>query len=432
MTDVRALIDSSRVTSAQVGIIVVCLMMNMLDGMDVMVISYSAPSLQEEWGFSAQSLGVVFSAALLGMAIGSFFLAPWADIIGRRNLMLICIIVMGGGVFLTSVAQQVWHLVLLRFISGLGIGAMIASTVTLASEYAPDRQKNFFVGFVLTGYPIGATLSGLVAAQIIPEYGWRAMFVFAGGVTLITLPIAWLLLSESWEWLLKKQPTGALENLNKILGKMGHQTLDHLPEKTEEAKARPGIGVLLTPERKDGSVKLWIAFFTAFSTLYFLTTWIPNLARYTGLSIELAIYAGTVFNLGAIFGNLSQGYLSQVTGLRKSILSYYLGTAILMAVFGYVSGNWAILVTFGLIGFGVQGGLIGLYAIGTRLYPVEARNTGIGLAVGAGRVGAILSPTVGGALVAAGVTLSGSMMIFAGPLVIAVMAIWMIKTREID
>jgi AAHS family 4-hydroxybenzoate transporter-like MFS transporter len=432
MTDVRTLIDNSRVTPTQVGIIVVCLMMNMLDGMDVMVISYSAPSLQEEWGFAAQSLGVIFSAALLGMAIGSFFLAPWADIIGRRNLMLICIIVMGGGVFLTSLSQQVWHLVALRFISGLGIGAMIASTVTLASEYAPDRQKNFFVGFVLTGYPIGATLSGLVAAQIIPEYGWRAMFIFAGGVTLVTLPIAWFLLSESWEWLLKKQPAGALDNLNKILGKMGHQALDHLPEKAQEAKTRPGIGVLLTTERKDGSVKLWIAFFTAFATLYFLTTWIPNLARYTGLSIELAIYAGTVFNLGAIFGNLSQGYLSQVTGLRKSILSYYLGTVFLMVIFGYISGNWAILITFGLIGFGVQGGLIGLYAVGTRLYPVEVRNTGIGLAVGAGRVGAILSPTVGGALVAAGVTLSGSMMIFAGPLVIAVLSIWMIKTQDID
>ena len=432
MTDVRALIDSSRITPTQIGVILVCLLMNTLDGMDVMVISYSAPSLQEEWGIASQSLGVVFSAALLGMALGSFFLAPWADIIGRRNMMLVCIVVMGGGVFLTSVSQEVWHLVALRFISGLGIGAMIASTVTLASEYAPNRQKNFFIGFVLAGYPIGATLSGLVAAQIIPVYGWRAMFLFAGGVTLVTLPIAWFLLAESWEWLLKKQPKGALEKLNALLKKMDHSPLDRLPEKTGEARSRPGIGALLTPERRDGSIKLWIAFFLAFATLYFLTTWIPNLARNTGLSIELAIYAGTVFNLGAIFGNMSQGYLSQIIGLRRSIMSFYLSTAIMMVIFGYLSGNWAILITFGLIGFCVQGGLVGLYAAGARLYPVEVRNTGIGLAVGAGRVGAILSPTVGGGLVAAGVTLSGSMLIFAGPLVIAFMSIWMIKTDAID
>jgi AAHS family 4-hydroxybenzoate transporter-like MFS transporter len=432
MTDVRALIDNSRVTPTQIGVITVCLLMNMLDGMDVMVISYSAPSLQEEWGIAAQSLGLIFSAALLGMAVGSFFLAPWADIIGRRKLMLICIIVMGSGVILTSMSQEVWHLVVLRFVSGLGIGAMIASTVTLASEYAPDRQKNFFVGFVLTGYPIGATLSGLVAAQIIPEYGWRAMFIFAGGVTIIALPLAWFLLSESWEWLLKKQPDGALEKLNLILRKMDQPPLDQLPEKSPEANSKPGIGALLTPERKDGSIKLWIAFFLGFATLYFLTTWIPNLARYTGLSIELAIYAGTVFNLGAIFGNMSQGYLSQLVGLRRSILLYYLGTAILMTIFGYLSGNWVILITFGIIGFGIQGGLVGLYAVGTRLYPVEVRNTGIGLAVGAGRVGAILSPTIGGTLVGAGVTLSGSMLIFAGPLIIVVMSIWMIKTQAID
>ena len=431
MTDVKSLIDSNRITFLQIGVIAVCLIMNMLDGMDVMVMSYAAPSLSEEWGIPSSSLGYVFSAALLGMALGAAFLAPRADIIGRRTIIIVCILIMGGGVSLTAFAQSISQLVILRFISGLGIGAMLASTVTLSSEYAPDSQKNFIVGIVLSGYPIGATLSGLVAAQIIPEYGWRAMFITAGIATVITLPLAFFLLAESWDWLVKKQPANALNKLNVILHKMGHLSVDTLPEKTEEAKKKPGVNSLFIHGRGATTLKYWIAFFMAFATLYFLVTWIPNLAHNTGLSIKLAIYAGTVFNLGAIFGTLSQGYLSQITGLRKSIILFYVMTMILMAIFGYLGGNWVLLITFGLIGFGVQGGLIGLWAIGARLYPTEIRNTGLGWAAGAGRSGAIISPTIGGMLVGAGFSLATSFMVFVVPLAITCISIGLIGSKDL-
>lgn len=432
MTDIKNLIDNNRMTWTQYGVIAICLIMNMLDGMDVMVISYAATRLAEEWAIPSQSLGFVFSAALLGMAVGAAFLAPLADSFGRRNIIIICIIVMGGGVLLTATSQAVWHLAILRFISGLGIGAMLASTVTLSSEYAPERHKNFVVGVVLAGYPIGATLSGLVAVQIIPQYGWRSMFLFAGAATLIALPLAIWLLVESWDWLVKKQPKDALNRLNHILRKMRHQTVDTLPAMTEEARKSPGVRMLFTHGRAGPTIKLWIAFFTGFATLYFLTTWIPNLARNTGLSVELAIYAGTVFNLGAIFGNLSQGYSSQIIGLRNAIILFYGVTAVLMGIFGYISGNWLILITFGLIGFGVQGGLIGLWTVGARIYPTEIRNTGVGWAAGAGRTGAILSPALGGMLVSAGFSLASSFIIFAIPLLIACTSIWMLRTRELD
>jgi benzoate transport len=431
VSDVKALIDGGKITTLQIGVIAVCTIMNMLDGMDVMVISYAAPSLSEAWGIAPSTLGVVFSMALVGMAVGAAFLAPWADTIGRRNIIIVCIVVMGGGVLLTSVVQTVFQLAVTRFISGLGIGAMLASTVTLASEYAPERQKKFVVGIVLAGYPVGATLSGLAAAQIIPAFGWRSMFVTAGIATVITLPLAWFVCAESWDWLLKKQPKAALEKLNDILRRMGHPPADSLPDKSEEAQQRPGVGLLFVHGRGDGTVKLWIAFFTGFATLYFLTTWIPNLARSTGLSIELAIYAGTVFNLGAIFGNVSLGYISQIIGLKKAILIFYGLTAALMAVFGYLSGDAIILITFGLIGFGVQGGLIGLWTTGAVIYPTEIRNTGLGWAAGAGRTGAIVSPTIGGILVGAGLTMAASFIVFIFPLVIATTSIWLMKNPEL-
>lgn len=432
MADVRELIDKSPVTFTQVGVLIICVLMNMLDGMDVMVISYSGPTIQGEWGIDSQSLGIVFSLALLGMALGAAFLSSKADVIGRRNMIIISIIVMGGGVILTSFVQAVWQLGAMRFISGLGIGSMLASTVTLAAEYAPERQRNFFVSIVLTGYPVGATLSGLVAAQVIPAYGWRVMFQVAGAATLVTLPLAIFLLMESWDWLIKKQPQHALEKLNKILRKMGHYAMETLPDKTEEARTKPRVGSLFKHGRGESTYKLWVAFFMGFATLYFLTTWIPNLASNTGLSVKLAIYAGTVFNLGAIFGNLYMGYISQVIGLRRATILFYVGTGILMAAFGYISGNWIILITFGLIGFGSQGGLIGLYAIGARLYPTEVRNTGIGWAIGAGRTGAIISPTIGGTLVNAGLSLASSFLIFVAPLAAACAAIGLIRSKEID
>jgi len=405
--------------------------MNMLDGMDVMVISYAAPSLSKEWGIPATSLGYVFSAALLGMAIGAAFLAPRADTVGRRNIIIICIFIMGIGVSLTAFVQSISQLITLRFFTGLGIGAMLASTVTLSSEYAPDHQKNFVVGIVLAGYPIGATLSGLVAAQIIPEYGWRAMFIAAGIATIMTLPLAIFILVESWDWLLKKQPKNALKKLNIILNKMGQPSVDTLPEKTDEAKKKPGVRILFIPGRSATTIIYWIAFFMAFATLYFLITWIPNLAHNTGLSIKLAIYAGTVFSLGSIFGNLSQGYLSQIIGLRKSIILFYLMSIILMSIFGYLESNWIILIAFGLIGCGVSGGLIGLWITGARIYPTEIRNTGLGWAEGAGRSGAIISPTVGGILVGAGLSLATSFIIFVIPLVIACLSIGLMPSKEL-
>ena len=431
MADVKSIIDSSRVTSLQIGVIAVCMIMNMLDGMDVVVISYAAPSLSKEWGIPSTSLGYVFSAALLGMALGAAFLAPRADTIGRRKIIIICILIMGGGVSLTAFAQSVPQLFILRFITGLGVGAMLASTVTLSSEYAPDQQKNFVVGIVLAGYPIGATLCGLVAAQIIPEYGWRTMFTIAGIITISTLPLAVFLLAESWDWLIKKQPANALIKLNIILNKMGQPPVNTLPDKTTEAKKKPGVKTLFIHGRSATTLKYWIAFFMGFASLYFMITWIPNLAHNTGLSIKLAIYAGTVFNLGSIFGNLSQGYLSQIIGLRKSIILYYLMSMILMILFGYLQGNWAILITFGLIGFGLSGGLIGLWITGARIYPTEIRSTGLGWAEGAGRSGAIISPTFGGMLVGAGFSLAGSFMIFVVLLATACLSIGMMPSKEL-
>lgn len=431
MNDIRALLEYGKITSTQVTVFLVCVAMNMLDGMDVLVIAYAAPALAADWSTTPEMLGTIFSAGLLGMTAGAMFLAPFADRIGRRNMIMICVIVMGTGIFLTAYSQSEGQLIFLRFASGLGIGSMLATAATMGAEYAPDRNRNFIVSIILSGYPIGATLSGLVAASIIPEYGWRAMFIVAGSATLVTFPIVWLLLPESLDFLVKTRPAGALEKANRILKRMGHDPVAELPPAPEEIKTA-SVSELFRHGRKMPTIWLWIAFFTSFVTLYFLTSWIPKLASSTGLSMKLAIYAGTVFNLGAFFGIITQGYLSLTFGLRRIISLYLFGTAVLMCIFGYVSESWIILLLFGLIGWGVQGGFVGFYTVAARLYPTEVRNTGIGWGIGAGRTGAIVGPKIGGTLIGMGLTLTTNFLIFSVPMIIAGVATRLIKSDDVS
>jgi len=431
MNDIRMLLEHGKITALQVRVFLVCVAMNMLDGMDVLVIAYAAPALAADWSVSPETLGTIFSAGLLGMTAGAMFLAPFADRIGRRNMIMICVIIMGSGILLTAYVQSEGQLIFLRFASGLGIGSMLATAATMGAEYAPDRNRNFIVSLILSGYPIGAVLSGIAAASIIPEYGWRTMFLVAGSATLVTLPLVWLILPESLDFLIKTRPAGALAKANHILKKMGYEGVSELPPPPEEIKPA-SVSELFKHGRKMPTIWLWIAFFTSFATLYFLTSWIPKLASSTGISMRLAIYAGTVFNLGAFFGIITQGYLSLKFGLRRVISIYLLGTAVVMCIFGFVSESWVILLLFGLIGCGVQGGFVGFYSVAARLYPTEIRNTGIGWGIGAGRTGAIVGPKVGGTLIGMGLSLTSNFIIFSIPLLIAAVATRLIKADNVS
>ncbi len=412
----------------QYVVIGLCFLLNMLDGMDVLVIAFAAPALAAEWSIAPPALGVVFAAGTFGMVTGAMLLAPVADRIGRRRLILASIALIGVGVTLTAAAATVDTLLLLRFASGVGIGALLASTATIAAEYAPDRKRNFIVGFVLSGYTIGAFLSGLVAARVIPEHGWQAMFVVAGLLTLATLPLAWWLLPESPDFLARVRPQGALERINAILRRMSLPPLAGLPE-VDDVESAASVAALLHPARRASTLLLWVAFFMAFGTLYFLLSWIPKLAAETGLPLDVAIYAGAVFNLGAFFGICLQGWLSLTLGLTRTIAGFMGLAALLMAIFGLVTEPWLVLTLFGLIGFTVQGGFVGLYAVAARLYPAELRNTGIGWAIGLGRFGAVVGPLAGGLLISLGLGMAENFTVFAVPMVAAAAFTLLIRTR---
>lgn len=419
MPKLKNLFDDKPMTALQYGTVFVCFLMNMLDGMDVMVISYTAPAIAKGWNITSQELGVVFSSGLMGMTIGTLFLAPYADKIGRKQILLLSGLIMGICIYLTSISTTITELMIYRFISGLGIGSMLASTASLTAEYTPNRSRNFFVSLVLAGYPVGAVLSGMAAAKIIPNDGWQEMFKVAGIASFLSVPIIYFFLSESIDFLIKTQPGGALEKLNKILSKMSITPLENLPEKVTVVKSKLPVGELLHSDYRKATFQLWVALFMAFAAMYFLVSWIPKLASDAGLSMDLAIYSGTVFNVGAFFGIVTQGYFSSKFGLKKTLAVFLVFTGILMASFGLFVGTDWVLVLFALLGFGIQGGFVGLYAVAARLYPTEFRTTGVGWSMGAGRLGGIAGPIVGGLLIAAGLSVSVNFILFAIPSVIA-------------
>ncbi len=386
----------------QLLIILICFLCNMLDGMDVLIISYTAPAIAKAWSISPANLGIVFSSGLVGMTVGAIFLAPLADRFGRKPLMVLAALLMGSCIYLTSYATDINVLMIYRFISGLGIGTMMASTAAITAEYAPERTRDFWVSTVVAGYPVGAVLTGISSAKIIAESGWEHLFELAGIATFLIVPVLLFLLKESDEFKAKAKP--------------------------EDAK----LSALFTSEFKWSTWQLWSALFLSFTTLYFLMNWIPKLATNAGLSMELAIYSGTIFNLGAIVGIPVQGYFSSRFGLKKSIGTLLLITAVLLGIFGLFSGSNLILVVLFFLGFGVQGSFVGLYAVAARMYPTAFRSTGVGWAIGMGRLGGIIGPVLGGLLVGLGFGMGQSFIFFALPSFIAGLITLKINAKSIS
>ena len=424
-------IDQIKISKVQYFSIAICFLMNVLDGMDVLVVSYCAPAIAQALKLGPKTLGIVFSAGLVGMAIGAIFLAPYADKFGRKKLILASAFIMGFSVLLTALSENILQLVIMRLISGLGIGCMLATTATLTSENVLNNSKDFWVSLVISGYPVGAVISGYIAATVIPSYGWESMFIFAGLTTLLTIPLTYFFLTESPQFYLKKQPFGALEKVNKLFIKMNLRPLDNLPEFRLNLKNKPLVSQLFSNKYKLSTLQLWAALFFAFGCLYFLISWIPKLATDAGLSIELAIYAGTIFNFGAFFGIVLQGYFSSKIGLKKTISIFLLLTFVLMASFKVFIGTDFLLIVYFLLGFSLQGGFVGLYAVAARLYPTEFKTTGVGWAIGVGRLGGILAPVIGGLFIAMGLSLSANFLIFSIPALFASILTYYISSKDI-
>ena len=372
-----------------------CFILNMVDGIDILMMSYLAPAIAKEWTIGAAQLGVVFSAAIAGMMAGALMLAPVADRIGRRPIILFAIALMGGSMFASGFAASITLLIILRFTVGVGIGGILATLAAITSEYSPAKHKTMSVALLQAGYPIGAMLAGFIVSALLPAHGWRFLMSGAGTLTLFLFPLTFWLLPESLEFLEKRRPRGAMEKIVKLRQKMGLPAFKET-SKMYEAPPHVSLNMLFINGRWKQTLILWASFFFCYMTLYFIISWVPRLAIEAGLAPGQAIFAGTSYNLGAFVGGLLMCFFLLKHEARRLVLYFMVAGAASLAVFGVPMSVLATLFVAFLIGVSVQGGFAGLPPLAAVTYPAEIRSTGIGSAIGIGRAGAVIGPLVGG------------------------------------
>lgn len=393
---------SSAWTRKGLGIVALCFAINMADGVDVTILSFIAPRLQAEWAIGPDTMGTLFSAGLIGMAIGGMFIAPLGDRLGRRAVILAALVLMSVGMFASSFAPSVPVLFAMRVLVGSGIGTVLAAMAALAAESAPADRRSLAVGVVQAGYPFAAVFTGLIVAQLLPVFGWQAMLLGAALLTVVLFPAAWAVLPHD------------------------------RPSDSGLARAEAGkVGQLFGAGLRGRTIALWSAVFFGLMVLYFIVSWIPKLSIAAGLSETNGIYAGALYNAGAFVGTMSMSFLALRVPLGRLVPTMLVLAGGAMVLFGSVTMPvWATLAVAFAIGVLLQGGYNGVWPIAAGAYPERLRATGIGWAIGIGRGGAVIGPLMGGYLMAAKAPLPLLFAAYCVPLAICALAAFLVERTK--
>jgi len=400
--DIRTALRDGPVTMLQIGVVTICTLLNMIDGFDVLAISFTAPLIAKDWNVDPVSLGILLSAGLAGMATGSLFLSPLADLVGRRAVLLLCTAVISIGMLASAVTGSVAMLALFRLVTGIGIGGVLSSGNTLLSEYVPQRWRDLSISFMVVGYSGGAIVGGSISAALITLFGWRSAFVFGGICSTLLIP-AVLRLPESLDFIIARNSRNVLAQVNGVMGRLGHPAVTEVPKIAhEEAGTRAVFGVFAW-RFLGGTIRICISYFMLMLSFYFVLSWTPKNLVDLGFSVSEGIYASVLLNAGGIVGGLMFGFIARKTGARA--ISVWLLVVLFASVvaFGALKqGLVPVMTGATIMGFFMIGSMASLYAIVPQIYPARVRNTGTGLAIGFGRLGAVAGPWLGGILIAVG------------------------------
>lgn len=424
-------VPEDRMTRAEMFAVAICIFINMLDGFDVLVISFAGPAIAEAWNLAPAQLGMLFSSGLVGMMIGSLFLAPLADRIGRRPVVLISLTLVSAGMLASSISNGLYVLAATRVISGLGIGAMLAGLTATVAEYTPEARRALAVSLLQTAYPVGAIVGGMVSAVLIADFGWRSVFMLGGVLPALLLPVVWFALPESLAFLSSRQIPESLTRINAVRRRLGRVELEHLPPPPVSTGKRAGsILALLTPEYKRRTLLITVTYVMVMMTLYFVLNWTPKVVVDAGLTEAKGISASVLVNIGGVVGASIFGILAVRLREVRTLRVYMLLCIAGLILFGLVDLHSTMLwVAAFIMGCFLHGTTIGLYTLLPRLYPAEVRSTGAGWAIGVGRLGAIFGPAIAGWLFSAGFGSGLVYTLFASPVLLAFIVVSRIDDR---
>lgn len=410
-------LDEHPLTRLQYGVLTLCGLIMFLDGFDTQAISYAAPAIAKAWHIPSSALGLVFSAALIGLMIGYLAISPLADRIGHRTMVIGATLAFGVLTLPTMFVHSVEVLFIVRLLTGLALGPAIPSAIALASEYAPTRLRATFVLIIYCGYSLGFVVAGVSAGALIPTYGWGSVFLVGGIVPLMLVPLLWRWLPESLDYALRRgRSVGhVLQRLDPSLSR----DIQVIGERAEAAVRVP-LAQLFTRRWLAGTVLLWIAFAINLAEVYALQSWLPTLFVKAGYPTSAVVAATTLTMVGGIAAAFVIGPAMDRIGAAQTLSVLYLVGFLCIGFVGFALSMpiWVVLVVNFFAGCATSGGQKSAAAYTSLFYPAYMRSTGIGWGLGVGRIGGIIGPIVVGLAVAAGWSNRTLFMVVAVPMLV--------------
>lgn len=400
--ELSSLIDQRPVGRFQIQVIFLCVLVAMLDGFDTQLIAFVAPAIAQTWNVEITSFGIVFAAGLLGLTFGAAGLGLLADRIGRKKAIVLSTALFGSFALLTTFAQSVFELTVFRFLTGVGLGGAMPNIIALTAEYAPRRSRSTLITLMFCGFPLGAVIGGPISSGLIETFGWKSVFLLGGMLPLALLPVLVWKLPESIRFLARA--TGGAQRLVAVLTRLcpGSHHDGNTRYVISEARSEGSpIRYLFSSGRGLVTLLLWLVFFSNLLMIYFLINWLPVILQRAGFELDDAIFGTVLINAGGIVGGLTLGRLIDWKGAYRVLAYAYMGAAMFVALTGYFSHYFAAtLALVFLSGFCVIGAQFGANALAAGIYPTAVRATGVGWALGVGRVGAIVGPLLGSVVIA--------------------------------
>ena len=415
--------NGARITSLQILTLVLCFLVVATDGFDVAAAGYVAPLLKREWALTGPQIGPIFGAGLFGLTIGSFVFGPLADRIGRRRVIVVSMLLFALGSIACGFADSVSTLVILRFLTGLGLGGAMPAALTLSSEFAPERNRALLVTLMFCGFTLGLAFGGGIAALLIPRFGWQGVFFFGGIVPLVLAPMIWFLLPESLRFMAgkPKYEAEARAVMRRLTGRDGVRLEAVLPDERGATASKASIvATLFSDHYRAGTLLLWLTFFCTLWVYYQVSSWLPTVITDSGIAVTEAATIGAMMPLGGTIGSLINARLMDRFNPFFVLTASYVVAALSIGMIGAAMAHpgWLYMAVF-CTGLGLSGAQTGANVLVSGFYTTAARATGVSWALAVGRVGSIIGSVTGGMLLAAVASKQTAFILFAIPAVIA-------------
>jgi AAHS family 4-hydroxybenzoate transporter-like MFS transporter len=419
--NVTTFIDRQPLSPFQVTIVVLCFLIVAIDGFDTAAIGFIAPAIRAEWHLTPAHLAPLFGAGLGGLMAGAFLFGPLADRFGRKSILVFSVLFFGIASLASAWSPGLWELIALRFLTGLGLGGAMPNTITLTSEFCPDKRRSFLVTTMFCGFTLGSAFGGLASAGLIDAFGWRSVLIVGGIMPLVLTALLVWLLPESVRFLVMKGKDEARvrETLQRIAPNEDLQYASFVVAEKQGSHGSP-VGHLFKRELLRGTLLLWLTFFMSLLVIYLLSSWLPTLLRGTGMSLRTAALVTTMFQVGGTVGAIVLGWVMDRANPHYVLAASYTLAGVFVAAIGSLAdAPVAASIAVFLAGFCVSGSQVGANALSAGYYPTDCRATGVSWANGVGRLGSVVGSVGGATMLSMGLTMPALFVLVSVPAVIA-------------